>query len=179
MKLDHTLHHHTSGVNTVALSPEGDRLLSGGESKPSTMENHSTQHCTGDDVDIVVWNILTGEKVQVVSCAFHGPVGALVWIPEQPGLVLGFAFGCANGSIHIYQRCESSVCDHATLISGSELTPIFQSNYQYFTQGSVHNGPIMDLKFDAQFGRLASVSNGFLQVSQLLTTGNGEHFFSF
>ena len=54
-----------------------------------------------------------GEKVQIVSCAFHGPVGTLVWIPEQPGLVPGFAFGCADGSIHIYQHLESSVSDHA------------------------------------------------------------------
>ena len=68
-------------------------------------------NCPGDDADVIVWNMLTGEKVQVVSCAFHGPVGVLVWIPEQPGLVPGFAFGCADGSIHIYQRLESSVSD--------------------------------------------------------------------
>ena len=33
MILHHTLHHHVSGVNAVALNPEGDRLLSGGKSK--------------------------------------------------------------------------------------------------------------------------------------------------
>lgn len=135
MTLDYTLHHHISGVNAVALSPDGDRLLSG-----------------GDDADIVVWNILTGEKVQVIRCAFHGPIGALVWIPELPGLAPGFAFGCADGSIHVYQRVETS------------------SDYQYFTQDLVHDGPVIDLKFDAQFGRLASVGNGFAQVSQLQTT---------
>ena len=64
-------------------------------------ENFSL-NCPGDDADVVVWNMLMGEKVQVVSCAFHGPVGVLVWIPEQPGLVPGFAFSCADGSIHIY-----------------------------------------------------------------------------
>jgi hypothetical protein len=34
----------------------------------------------------------------------------------------------------------------------------------------------MDLKFDAQFGWLASVGNGFAQVSQLQTTDGSEYF---
>jgi hypothetical protein len=66
----------------------------------------------GDDAEIVIWDLLTGEKVQVLSCAFSGPVGALVWIPETPGLAPGFAFGCADGSIHIYRRVEASVRDY-------------------------------------------------------------------
>ena len=85
-------------------------------SRPLPSENISL-NCPGDDADVVVWNMLTGEKVQVVSCAFHSPVGALVWIPEQPGLVPGFAFGCANGSIHVYQRLESSVGDHVSQLT--------------------------------------------------------------
>jgi hypothetical protein len=40
----------------------------------------------------------------------------------------------------------------------------------------VHDGPVLDLKYDAHFGRLASVGNGFPQVSELLTTDGGEHF---
>ena len=54
------------------------------------------------------------------------------------------------------------------------LTFIIESNYQYLTQELVHNGPILDLKFDPQFGRLASVGSGFPQVSQLRTTEGGE-----
>ena len=49
--------------------------------------------------------------------------------------------------------------------------------YQYFAQEQVHDGPVLDLKYDAQFGRLASVGNGFPQVSELLTTDGGQHFF--
>ncbi|KIM72519.1 hypothetical protein PILCRDRAFT_81788, partial [Piloderma croceum F 1598] len=135
MVLEYTLHHHALDVNAVALKPEGDRLLSG-----------------GDDADVVVWDIWTGEKVQVISCAFNGPIGVLVWIPELPGLAPGFAFGCADGSIHVYQHVESS------------------SNYQYLAQEHVHDGPVLDLKFDPEFGRLASVGSGFLQVSQLRPT---------
>jgi hypothetical protein len=47
-----------------------------------------------------------GEKLQVVACPFHGPVEALVWILEQPGLMPGFAFGCADDSIHLYHCVE-------------------------------------------------------------------------
>jgi len=112
MTLEYTLHHHALDVNIVALKPEGDRLLSGGESKPLIPKCHLNQDLTGDDADVVVWDIWTGEKVQVISCAFNGPIGALVWIPELPGLAPGFAFGCANGSIHVYQHVESSVCEH-------------------------------------------------------------------
>jgi hypothetical protein len=68
---------------------------------------------------LIVWDILTGEKVEVICCAFHGPVGPLAWIPQKSGLVLGFAFGCADGSIHLYQLVESLVCDHVLLIDNS------------------------------------------------------------
>jgi WD40 repeat protein len=120
MTLDHTIHHHTACVNALALSSDGDKLLSGGTSESLPSEHFPVTHnCTGDDADIVIWDILTGEKVQVISCAFHGPIGALTWIPQKPGLALGFAFGCADGSIHLYQLVESSVCDHILLTDNS------------------------------------------------------------
>jgi hypothetical protein len=49
----------------------------------------------------------------------------------------------------------------------------FQSHYQYFVQGLVHNSPVMDIKFDTKFGRLTGVGNGFPQVSELSTDGDG------
>jgi hypothetical protein len=55
-------------------------------------------------------------------------------------------------------------------------TYVVKHNYQYFMQELVHKGPVIDLKFDPHFGRVASVGNGFPQVSQLLTTDDGEHF---
>jgi hypothetical protein len=54
---------------------------------------------------------MTGEKMQVISVAFYGPVGALAWIIYQPGMSPGFAFGCADGSIHVFQFHGSSVRD--------------------------------------------------------------------
>jgi len=119
---------------------------------------------------------MTGEKMQIISTPFHGPIGAVVWIPHNPGISSGFAFGCADGSIHVYQLPESSV--RALSTDTSRMTQssgnCFQSSYQYFAQELVHNGPIMDIKFDPKFGRLASVGSGFPQVSQLLTTDGSE-----
>jgi hypothetical protein len=59
------------------------------------------------------------------------------------------------------------------------LKLVVQSQYQYLTQELVHDGPVLDLKFDAQFVRLASVGNGFPQVSQLLSTEGDELFKTF
>jgi hypothetical protein len=36
----------------------------------------------------------------------------------------------------------------------------------------------MDIKFDPKFGRLASVGNGFAQVSEMLTTDGSEQIFN-
>jgi hypothetical protein len=120
---------------------------------------------------------MSGEKMQVISCAFHGPIGALVWIPHQPGMSPGFAFGCADGSIHVYQWAQSSVRTIQLLIPQQKQLincNYFQSHYQYFAQELVHDGPVMDIKFDTNFGRLASVGNGFPQVSELLSTNGSE-----
>jgi WD40 repeat protein len=67
-----------------------------------------TNQTTGDDTQVVVWNLQTGEKVQIVSCAFHGPIGAVAWI-NTDGKCSGFVFGCADGSLHLYQRTDRNV----------------------------------------------------------------------
>ena len=64
---------------------------------------------TGDDALVVVWNLQTGESIQVVSCAFNGAVSAIAWIKTEDTDELSFVFGCADGSLHIYQRVHSNV----------------------------------------------------------------------
>ena len=120
-----------------------------------------------------------GEKMQVISCLFHGPIESLVWITQRPGLSPGFAFGCADGSVHIYQCPESSVHDDALTIDNYWITceglfVFWQSTYQYFAQTVVYDSPVLDIEFDVKFGRLASVSNRFAQVSQLWTANGSE-----
>jgi WD40 repeat protein len=126
MILEYTLHHHVLGINAIALSHEGDRLLSGGKATLLTFRVTPNDDLTGDNANIVIWDILTGEKVQVISCAFHGPIGALAWIPELSSLVPSFAFSCADGGIHIYQCFESAVCKHHEFVN--------QSNIRYSVQ---------------------------------------------
>ena len=47
--------------------------------------------------------------MQIISCAFNGAVGAAVWFLSTLALRHGFAFGCANGSVHIYISDEATV----------------------------------------------------------------------
>ena len=63
----------------------------------------------GDDAELVVWNLSTGEMMQTIPCPFFGAVGAIVWLPAMSVLSHGFAFGCADGSIHIYTRDDTTV----------------------------------------------------------------------
>ena len=42
---------------------------------------------------LAVWDLRTGEELQTVSCAFHGPISCMVWISSE---VISFAFGCAD-----------------------------------------------------------------------------------
>ena len=52
--------------------------------------------------------------MQVISCAYNGAVGAVVLFPSTLALRHGFAFGCADGSVHIYISDEATV--HEDLI---------------------------------------------------------------
>ena len=42
-------------------------------------------------------------------------------------------------------------------MSAKKLIIIVQSQYVYFVQEDIHDGPVLDLKFDPHFGWLASV----------------------
>ena len=55
-----------------------------------------------------------------------------------------------------------------------KLITIAQLQYQYFTQDVLHDGPVMDLKFDPQFCRLASVGGSSAQLCHIVTTDGRE-----
>ena len=63
----------------------------------------------GDDAELVVWNLLIGKMMQTIHCPFFSAISAIVWLPAMPGLGHGFAFGCADGSIHIYTHDNTIV----------------------------------------------------------------------
>ncbi len=71
---------------------------------------------SGDDACLVVWNLKTGENVQDIWCTFNGPVSCIAWIAsdkqnEEDVLV----FGCADGSLHVYERMDHNVSTMASL----------------------------------------------------------------
>ena len=53
-----------------------------------------------------------------------------------------------------------------------------QSQYLYYVQEAVHDGPVLDLKFDPHFGQLASVSghpgHSYPQVAQIMAANGGK-----
>lgn len=112
MHLEHTLIHHKNHVNAIAINPECDRLLSGGTRSAKWLPGSTLLiflTIPGDDAELVVWNLSTGEMMQTIRCPFFGAISAIVWLPAMPGLGHGFAFGCADGSIHIYTRDDTIV----------------------------------------------------------------------
>ncbi|KLO04090.1 WD40 repeat-like protein [Schizopora paradoxa] len=83
---DRTLAGHKSGIQCVAISPDGSKLLSG-----------------DDDAWLFLWDVKTGEIIQKLSTPFHGAIGAVVWAPRERDS-MAFVIGCADGSIHLYQE---------------------------------------------------------------------------
>ena len=67
-----------------------------------------------DDATIVLWNLDTRELLQEILFGFHGPVTVACWIHAVCGSAKAFAFGCADGSIHMYaldhEGVSSVVC---------------------------------------------------------------------
>jgi WD40 repeat protein len=63
----------------------------------------------GDDAQVVVWHLKTGEKAQVLKCEFHGPVTSVIWTSSEDEDVSSFAFGCADGSVHFYYQEDHQV----------------------------------------------------------------------
>lgn len=63
----------------------------------------------GNDGQLMIWNILSGERIQDIDCAFNGHVSCLVWADTREL----FAFGCADGSVHLYNWSEAKVNAHS------------------------------------------------------------------
>jgi len=174
MTLSQTRHHHTAGVNAVALSPDGNRLLSAGKSKwcadifrYSLSFRWQCGYCCMEHLD----------RREDASHLYRVP-----WSHWSARLGSPTAWHVTGFCLWLHQWQHP--CISVSSVTGTWLAIIidttrltwncFQSNYQYFAQELVHGGPIMDIKFDPKFGRLASVGNGFAQVSELSTTEGSE-----
>ncbi|KZP07475.1 WD40 repeat-like protein [Athelia psychrophila] len=123
--LSYTFEGLSEGINALAISPDGDNLLSG---------------C--NDGQLVVWNLLTGERIQDIDCAFNGQISCSVWVDTKET----FVFGCADGSIHLYKWSEVKGC------------------FAYVVQEKMHGDAVQNIAYDPHHKRLATISKSSLQV---------------
>lgn len=65
----------------------------------------------GDDAMVKIWNLISGKAKQEISCAFHGPIGAIAWVDLGEGLDRAFVFGCCDGTLHLYVWDDETVRD--------------------------------------------------------------------
>ena len=69
MHLEHMLIHHKSHVIAIAINPECDRLLSRGMRSAKWLPGSTLLiflTIPGDDADLFVWNLSTGEMMQPI-----------------------------------------------------------------------------------------------------------------
>lgn len=69
------------------------------------------QQILGEDEDgqIILWSMDTGWKLQEISSPIHGPITTSGWVPAVHGAPAAFAFGCCDGSIHVYAQLKAKV----------------------------------------------------------------------
>ncbi|KAH7917192.1 WD40 repeat-like protein [Leucogyrophana mollusca] len=92
MSLKHTLTYHTKSIACIAISPDGQLLVS-----------------SATDARAAVWNIQTGTLLQQINCSFNGPVSAVIWLTATMSFTLdAFVLGCADGSLHVYERTSEN-----------------------------------------------------------------------
>lgn len=116
---------------------------------------------------VVLWDLETGVQLQEISCTFNGPITVAVWLPAVQGSATAFAFGCADGSIHVYVQHPQQVSLFVGRAVGLANPSYGQENYTFSSFTSAHGGPVEDLAFELTHRRLASVGHGSLQIWEL------------
>ncbi|KAI9571089.1 WD40-repeat-containing domain protein [Boletus coccyginus] len=85
-----TLTRHTKAINTLAISPGGSLLLSG-----------------GNDGHVVVWSLTSGEMLQEICVPSAGFISCTAWLKLADQDEDTFVFGASDGNIHLYQRSRA------------------------------------------------------------------------
>ncbi|OBZ70602.1 hypothetical protein A0H81_09014, partial [Grifola frondosa] len=152
-KLEKTLSRHTRSLNSLAISPDGSVLLSG-----------------GDDALVVIWNLTTYEKMQEVKCLFNGPVSIVHWMGTENCGGMSFIFGCADGSLHIYQRVDLNV---RTFVWSHyiSLMKLFKAAFKFKSIVVAHDSTVEDISYDPVHNRVATVGGGIPGVWKLSHSG--------
>ncbi|KAH9910273.1 WD40-repeat-containing domain protein, partial [Fomitopsis serialis] len=121
-----TLIGHTGPVYAVCLRSDGQVLLTG-----------------GGDAKLMIWNVVTGELQQEICDVFHGAIGSVCWVDFEGRGDDGFAYGCSNGTIHVYK-----------------WSPI-RGQYVFVSLTDAHRGrQVQDIRFNSKYRRIASIGDG-------------------
>ena len=64
---------------------------------------HMSDIGVGADGRIIVWSTMSGDMQQEILDAFHGSITAVCWLDFDDKKDDGFAYGCVNGTIHVYR----------------------------------------------------------------------------
>ena len=78
-------------------------------SVPSLSDFLRIKAAVGEDTEAVIWNIRTGKKHQIIAFPYGGQVSVVLWISGKGERKQRLAFGCADGSIHIWVCVGDSV----------------------------------------------------------------------
>ncbi len=71
-----------------------------------------------DDPDVIIWDLVTGEKLQQISSKLHTAIRSAAWLDD--GILESFIVGCTDGTMEIF---------HCTMqVSGSSV-PIGQDSH--------------------------------------------------
>ncbi|EDR13938.1 uncharacterized protein LACBIDRAFT_305164 [Laccaria bicolor S238N-H82] len=107
-----TLTRHTNAINTLQISQDGSRLLSG-----------------GDDCLVIVWDLVQGIEFQVISILFNGSISSSAWTPTSLDPISSFAFGCADGTLSVY--CQVPTKNHYDLAASvaAHVGPVEDINF--------------------------------------------------
>ena len=164
------LHKHTKPLNTLKLSKDARMLLSGGKFSPSHKARHSLI-LSGDDGQLLVWNVTKGSLYQAISVVFNGPVSAAIWTPISPeSPTTSFAFGCADGRVFVYRQAHETVIS-VYFTTRFSFDVLIQGSYHLSCSISAHDNHIEALVFDMNHRCLASAGNGTAKVWQMDSEG--------
>ncbi|KAJ3526427.1 hypothetical protein NMY22_g10170 [Coprinellus aureogranulatus] len=84
----HTLNGHSKPIGVLSISADHAYLVS-----------------SGDDSLLIVWDLLSGQALQIVKAALHGPIQSALWVYSSRGSCpTGLLFGCADGTVHYYKK---------------------------------------------------------------------------
>jgi WD40 repeat protein len=98
--LQNTLRGHTKAINLLAISPDQSRLISVGVYFLFFLiDTTFNKEFLGDDSKVIIWSVVSGEKLFVVERPFNGAATAASWASRDSSR---FVIGFASGDLHVF-----------------------------------------------------------------------------